>query len=129
MKTQAYTAELVVVHCGKCEATFGMDREFYEARRRDRRTWYCPNGHPRVFTGESREERLERELQGAQRRAAAAEGRAERQERRARAYKGQVTKIKRRVGNGVCPCCQRTFKDLAAHMGEKHPDWTEDALG
>ncbi|MBV6448554.1 hypothetical protein [Nitrosomonas sp.] len=37
-------------------------------------------------------------------------------ERSARAYKGQATKIKRRVGRGVCPCCNRHFENLERHM-------------
>ena len=41
--------------------------------------------------------------------------------------KGQVTRIKKRVANGVCPCCNRTFKDLAAHMSTQHPDYIEQS--
>ena len=44
-------------------------------------------------------------------------------ERSAAAYKGHLTRVKRRVGNGVCPCCNRTFKNLADHMTTKHPDY------
>ncbi|HYC31767.1 MAG TPA: hypothetical protein VEB59_05720, partial [Gemmatimonadales bacterium] len=40
-----------------------------------------------------------------------------------RSTKGVVTKIKRRVAGGVCPCCNRTFSDLARHMSGKHPGW------
>lgn len=37
--------------------------------------------------------------------------------------RGQLTKLKRRVSNGVCPCCNRSFADLHRHMTEKHPDY------
>lgn len=30
-----------------------------------------------------------------------------------------------RAHAGVCPCCNRTFKQLAAHMKTKHPDETK----
>lgn len=29
------------------------------------------------------------------------------------------------VGAGVCPCCNRTFKNLARHMAGQHPGFTE----
>jgi hypothetical protein len=29
------------------------------------------------------------------------------------------------VANGVCPCCNRTFQNLARHMAGKHPDYEE----
>ena len=28
----------------------------------------------------------------------------------------------RRVHNGVCPCCKRSFQNLARHMAAKHPN-------
>lgn len=36
--------------------------------------------------------------------------------------KGVVSKIKKRIGRGVCPCCNRTFADLQRHMQTKHPE-------
>lgn len=33
------------------------------------------------------------------------------------------TRIKNRVKNGVCPCCNRTFENLARHMQAKHSDF------
>lgn len=46
-------------------------------------------------------------------------------ERSRNAYKGQVTKVKNRVSKGVCPCCNRYFKNLHRHMENKHPDYAE----
>lgn len=43
--------------------------------------------------------------------------------RRLSAQRGVTTRIKNRVKHGVCPCCQRTFRQLAAHMKSKHPDF------
>lgn len=40
------------------------------------------------------------------------------------AARGQVTRLKRRAANGVCPCCTRTFADLKRHMANQHPDFT-----
>ncbi len=34
-------------------------------------------------------------------------------------------RTRKRVGSGVCPCCSRTFQQLARHMKAKHPAYTE----
>jgi hypothetical protein len=49
---------------------------------------------------------------------------AERERRRANGYKGHATRITKRAKAGVCPCCNRTFKQLAAHMASQHPTFT-----
>ena len=49
--------------------------------------------------------------------------RREQTERQLRAQKGQNTKLRKRVKAGVCPCCNRTFKQLAAHMARMHPEY------
>lgn len=41
------------------------------------------------------------------------------------AQKGVTTRIKNRIANGVCPCCQRTFKNLARHMKGQHPNYRD----
>lgn len=45
------------------------------------------------------------------------------------AARGQVTRIKNRVGNGVCPCCNRSFGNLHRHMQTKHPGWKKPEGG
>lgn len=40
------------------------------------------------------------------------------------AHKGHTTRLKNRIAAGVCPCCQRTFQNLARHMKCKHPKYT-----
>lgn len=49
---------LVSVSCGQCGVVFAMTSEYRDARLNDRRTWYCPNGHPRHFTGRSEADEL-----------------------------------------------------------------------
>lgn len=39
--------------------------------------------------------------------------------------KGLLTRMKNRVGNGVCPCCNRHFKNLQGHMKTKHPEFKD----
>lgn len=116
--------------CGECGCVFGMEEGYYQARRRDHRTWYCPNGHPRAFKGESEEEKLRRERNQLKQQIAYKDDRireererAEHERRRAIGYKGHATKLAKRAKAGVCPCCKRSFVNVARHMASKHPNF------
>lgn len=116
------------VTCGECGVAFGFTEEFYEKRRQDKRTWHCPNGHVRVFTGKTEADRLREEVELERQRADRAEqGRkwAEQWAKGARISAGKANAARRRlehrVNCGVCPHCRRTFKQLAAHIKTKHP--------
>lgn len=80
-------------------------------------------GHSWVYKGENLEQKLKR------REDELARTRADRDQVKAsnRALKGVVTRTKKRVGNGVCPCCNRTFQQLARHMEAKHPEYADSA--
>lgn len=52
---------------------------------------------------------------------------ASRAEHSRRAEKAAKTRIKNRIARGVCPCCKRTFQNLAAHMQTQHPGFGGDA--
>lgn len=114
------------IDCFVCGLVFGIDSRFVSRRRKDGRTFYCPNGHGQHFT-ETEEVRLERRLKSLEAQNTHLQDQRDAAERSARAYKGQVTKIKRRVGNGVCPCCSRTFADLGRHMAGQHPTYKDGA--
>lgn len=113
--------------CYKCGVLFGMESGFDDQRLKDRQTWYCPNGHGQVYSGKSEAQKLTEQLAAARSLAQRESERRATAERSARAYKGQVTKVKRRVGKGVCPCCNRSFQQLADHMANKHPDYSDGA--
>lgn len=126
------TTETLVTHqCGECGIHFAMPKHFEAERLKDRRSFYCPNGHGRCFTGESEADKLRRQLKAEQDRVAYWQAeerrereRAEHEKRRAQTARGQVTKIRNRVSKGVCPCCNRSFENLGRHMVTKHPEWS-----
>lgn len=117
MSTMTYTGTLAVEECCNCGMMFAIPEDFRARKLRNRSDFYCPAGHPQHFMAETFEATLERE----RRRAASAEGRASRAEYSRRAVKGHLTRLKNRTANGVCPCCTRTFANLARHMKAKHP--------
>jgi hypothetical protein len=103
------------------------------ARRSSGIAVFCPYGHSLHYPeGENEETTLRRERDQLRQRIAQRDDeirhqkeRAETAERSAVAYKGQVTKIKRRTLAGVCPCCTRTFQNLARHVATKHPGYAK----
>lgn len=127
-----FSVTLESLECANCGMTYALPAMFISERRKDHRSFYCPAGHSQHFPQESPEEKLTRELKRYQRRVETltAEVTFERDQKEAterslRATKGQLTKTKQRIAHGVCPCCKRTFQDLARHMAGKHPEYEE----
>lgn len=124
--------------CYSCGVLFAMAEDFYQARLADKAMFYCPAGHGQHYTGKTEAQKLKEQLDEERRQRQSAEQRiamwqdeydqenkrAEKANRRAAAYKGHATRITKRAKAGVCPCCNRTFKQLAAHMASQHPQFT-----
>jgi hypothetical protein len=125
--------------CWKCKERFGLADETEALLRRSGRSFCCPWGHSAVFKeGKTDAELLQEQLDAERRQRQSAEQRiamyadearsereiAARERRRANGYKGHATRITKRAKAGVCPCCNRTFKQLAQHMANKHPQFT-----
>jgi hypothetical protein len=77
------------------------------------------------YPGKSEEEKLRAQLAHQREISDARALQLQKKDYQVRAARGQLTKFKKRVGRGVCPCCNRHFKDLARHMESKHPELIE----
>lgn len=118
-----------VVSCGECGVQFALSSAFIVSRKSDRKTFYCPNGHGRWFPGETaadKAQRLASELDIERTRLAQRNKQLDYARRAAKANGTRLRKVKQRVGHGVCPCCNRTFAQLAQHMATKHPSYAKD---
>lgn len=125
MNTITYTGVLTTTHCGVCQIHFAIPQDLYDRCQNDSsKNFWCPNGHKLHYSTDDNE-RLRQELARANTRALRAQNEAEFNERSRRAVKGHLTRTKKRIANGVCPCCNRSFKDLARHMAGQHPDYVE----
>lgn len=120
--------------CNKdCGMPFAMPTDFYRARSSSPGSaFFCPRGHGQHYTGETEEAKLRRQLESERNNSAFWRERKDETERRLAAQRAQTTRakneakrIKGRIAAGVCPCCNRTFKQLTAHMKAKHPDYAE----
>jgi hypothetical protein len=136
LNTFTLSTEAVTMTCSHdgCGIVYSVPKLWRDERRTDHATFYCPNGHQRWFpTGTSDMERAKAETEALQRRleAARADAALHYDEKRAAmrrlsATQGVVTRTKRRVGHGVCPCCKRSFAALRQHMQTKHPDYAKE---
>ena len=123
MSTQTHTATLVAIECGECGVTFAATETFIAARRADHRTFYCVNGHSRYYPQKSEAEKLRARLRSVEAQLTSTSDQLQATERQRRAQKGQVTRLRNRIAAGVCPCCNRSFQDVRAHMQGQHPDF------
>ena len=115
-----------IEHCCKCGMAWGMTSDFQKRRLSDKGAFYCPAGHPQHYIGTSdrdRAQRLAGELDMERTRRQQAEKAADYAARSRKAVSTRLKKVRARVGHGVCPCCNRTFKALADHMATKHPTY------
>jgi len=112
---------LTPVECASCGCHFGIDEAMRQRRLSDHNGFYCPSGHRNHYAGESDAERLKREKKKLENDLWFAEHKAQRAKTALAAQKGQFTKYRNRIAKGVCPCCNRSFPDVAQHMASQHP--------
>lgn len=126
--------------CVECKCEMLIPDALYEAARCNPDIYfYCGFGHPQHYSKTPRErseDALRRERDRLTQRLAEKDDtiRMERErtaatERQLYAARGRITKIKNRVGHGVCPCCNRTFADLQRHMNSKHAGYAKSQDG
>jgi hypothetical protein len=118
-----------IYDCPWCGVEYGLTAEYEARRRKDGARFHCPNGHGISFDGTH-----ERELAEAKKQAESARTQARDLQRALdatmdtlRAEQKAAAALKKRVSNGVCPDCHRTFKNLALHTRSKHKGAVEAA--
>jgi len=115
------TITLVTETCYKCGVIFAFDKEYQQDLIRSKNEFYCPNGHQQSYTGTD----YTKALNDAKEKLAKAERERIYEESKRMEAERQLDKANKklkRVHNGVCPCCNRSFENLRRHMETKHPD-------
>jgi hypothetical protein len=84
---------------------------------------FCPLGHEYFLKGKGENARLRAEVASLRDRVDLYQGQRDSTERSLATTRGHMTRLKKRVAAGVCPCCNRTFQDLAKHMKGQHPKY------
>ena len=130
IRGQAY----VISNCVTCGVVYAVPEVVWNEQYRIGGYHYCSNGHTQGWAKENSEtEKLRRERDRLTQRLAEKDDEIRRQrelrensDRSAAAIRGHITRLKNRIGHGVCPCCNRTFRNLQRHMESKHPDLAKD---
>lgn len=119
--------------CCTCGVNFLYPAAIYnttlERRGNGGHPFYCPNGHRLVRTGETEADKLRRERDRLKQNEARLEQEKADALAAAEAAQKALARHKKRSAAGTCPCCSRTFRQLAAHMKNKHPQWANEAGG
>lgn len=135
--TYGPSVDLVVVSCPECGIVHAIPKDFRDAIAAAGRPshYYCPNGHDLGWSESEadrqrkRAEQLQRRLSSQEDTARRWQANAEAERRSAIAYKGHLTRMRRRISNGVCPVpgCKRSgFERVMAHIASQHPDWLHE---
>jgi hypothetical protein len=104
--------------CITCGCQFAIPTELDRKLRENHKDFHCPNGHQQRYIGETEADKLRRELKRKEQELA-----DEVQAKlNAQNLYFKTQKQLNRVSKGVCPCCNRSFKDLRRHMETKHPE-------
>lgn len=123
-------SDLVKIACCECRTNFAMEREIYNLaeQRGVKFDFYCPHGHRQYIPkGDTDLVKMRRERDQAIRDNArltdahsVARARTASALKSASAYKGAATRLRNRALAGICPCCNRHFKDVESHVKSKH---------
>lgn len=134
--TKEFTGVAAVqVNCW-CGILFAVPKSLFDhySRENDRRAGSyelcCPLGHKMIPAGKSEAARLRDELAREKHRTEQAQASASfwaqehaRTARSLSATKAVVTRTKKKIVAGRCPCCSHQFKDLKSHMATRHPNY------
>lgn len=127
------SSSLTVVNCHGCGGTYAMSSFFLDARREDGVGWNCPYCRAATAYCDNETDRLKKEL--AKQKNSTAYQREEKErylqqrntlERSRNGMKGVLIREQKklaRVRRGVCPCCNRHFKNVQRHMDSQHPNY------
>lgn len=115
-----------------CGTPFAVPHDLLKAAHNAGHTIYCPHGHTLCWKDTEADKlrrerdrlkqdqaRLEDEAKQAWTTAAALRERADKAEK-------ATKRLKKRSSAGTCPCCSRTFANMAEHMKHQHPTFVAD---
>ena len=112
-------------NCQECGSVFWVNAAAMKYKRDNGGKYWCPGcGTSWVFR-DTTAARLQRQLDAERESKRFVQRRLDEETRSHAATRGYLTRQKRRSRAGVCPCCNRTFKQLSRHMKSQHPEYGE----
>jgi len=127
------STDLSIHTCGGCGWTYGIPSGWHDHAKSHGLRWRCPNklcswesvGYQTSELQKVKDQLAQRDqtLAFRQERIDSLNRMLGDKQRQNAALRGVVTRTKKRIGHGVCPCCKRTFSQLSQHMKTKHPHY------
>jgi FtsZ-binding cell division protein ZapB len=122
--------QMRITDCCVCGITFAMPDSFYRQQQElgKQANFYCPNGHQMHFSRsilQQEVDRLKSENDSLSKSRTSLHDQLTEKVHEIDRLNKSIKRRNRRLKAGVCPCCNRTFKELAAHMKTEHPDYSE----
>jgi hypothetical protein len=129
MSTFIEAVTLTQINCGECGGTYAINERFRLHKYENNGGWHCPYCDCQWgYFGQTQNDNLRKQLEERERELRQVKC-MELNERNARiAAEMSRDRLRKRVSKGVCPCCKRTVKQMAAHMASKHPTYPKGNL-
>lgn len=108
-----------------CGTPFMLPERLLNSAHNNGHTIYCPHGHTLTWK-ETEVDRLRRERDRLKQDAARLEDEKREALDRAQRAERATAKLKKRTAAGTCPCCQRSFSNMATHMKRQHPGYVRE---
>lgn len=112
----------VMEQCITCGVPFMMPKYMKRALEESENKFYCPNGHNMFYNGQSEAKKLKDQLETERKDHERWMENLNNKYLDEISAKNKLAKQLKRVHNGVCPCCNRSFANLERHMKTKHPE-------
>jgi len=116
---------MITVCCPVCWIEYGIPKPLDDKMRADKpnKSSYCPNGHTWFYMGENEAAMQRRRAERAEQMNAQLQDEARKAIKQRNAVMADLKRHQRRARAGLCPCCNRSFVKLAAHIKTKHPNY------
>jgi predicted nucleic acid binding AN1-type Zn finger protein len=113
------------ITCFRCGIVFGVPEHWLKSRREDKESFWCPNGHSQAFV-KSIADQLRQERDSLRQQMSRVIDEREEQRKRAVRAEHREKRLQKRTAAGTCPCCKRTFSNMAIHMKKQHPGFVAE---
>lgn len=116
--------------CPSCGVLYTVPKDVIESHRNHGGNHYCSNGHSLGWGsgGASNSEwaKMRRRAERAEQEKARLSDEADRLQTELQKAGRRERRLKKRASAGTCPCCNRTFSNMARHMKHQHPEFAAD---
>lgn len=133
LETITIGTQLKVIQCGECGGIYALNKRYVDMKWEGSGYWTCPYCICSWGYGKSEIDRMKEELKQAYKdtkfysdRLANERAAHEQTQMSLRGHKAAKTRLINRVSKGICPCCNRYFKNLHAHMENQHSDYCKE---